>query len=148
MILGIIPKIKQTIELQIWHNGITNMSQAVMLFTERLNKSSKSCGCLYIIPESEENILEKYKKAKENTLLERVRGNNIDDIIEYRNVLIEYVKAVCENMLHAKLRDIYDRVANDNIFEQLSAHFDCLSKYAVHLKSTIVGYAPNSNWDH
>lgn len=148
MIIDIISKIRRSIELQTWRNGIVNMSQAVMLFAERLNNSSKSYGCLYTTPMSEERILDKFKKAKENTLLERIRGNNIDDIIEYRNALIEYVKAVCENMLYARLKDIYARITNDNIFKQLSAHFDYLSEYAVRLKSTIVDYSANPVWDH
>lgn len=34
----------------------------------------------------------------ENTLLERIQGNNIDDTIEYRSALMEYVRVSCDNM--------------------------------------------------
>ena len=82
---AIISKIERSVELQTWSNGIVNMQEAIKLLVERVKNSSRSYGNLYTAPISENDILEKFNKAKENTLLERIQGNNIDDIIEYRN---------------------------------------------------------------
>ena len=144
---AIISKIERSIELQTWSNGIVNMQEAIKLLVERLNNSSRSYGNLYTAPISETEILEKFNKAKENTLLERIQGNNIDDIIEYRSALVEFVWVSCENMLYAKLKEVYGCIANNAAFERLHSNFSGLSQYAHELKSSIVEYDANVEWD-
>ncbi len=144
---AIISKIERSVELQAWSNGIVNMQEAIKLFVEKVNNSSRSYGNLYMPPIPENDILEKFNKAKENTLLERIQGNNIDDIIEYRSALMEYVRVSCENMLYTKLKDIYSSIANDCAFERLLSNFNLLSHYAHELKSSIVDSDYNEEWD-
>ncbi len=143
----VISQIERSIERQTWSNGIVNMREAIKLLVERLKNSSRSYGNLYTAPISENDILEKFKKAKENTLLERLQGNNIDDIIEYRSALMEYVRVSCENMLYAKLKEVYSSIANHDAFERLQSNFNSLSEYARELKSSIVNVDPNEDWD-
>lgn len=147
IINAVILKIERSIELQTWSNGIVNMQGAIKLLVERLGNSSRSYGNLYTAPISENEILEKFNKAKENTLLERIQGNNIDDIIEYRSVLMEYVQVSCENMLYAKLKEVYSNIANNATFERLLSNFNCLLEYAQELKSSIVDCDANDEWD-
>ncbi len=143
----IIPKIERSVELQTWSNGIVNMQAAIKSLVERLNNTSRSYGNLYTAPISENDILEKFNKAKKNTLLERIQGNNKDDIIEYRSALMEYVRVSCENMLYAKLKEVYSSIANHDTFERLQSNFNSLSEYARELKSSIVNVDPNEDWD-
>ncbi len=143
----IISKIERSVELQTWSNGIVNMQAAIKSLVERLNKTSRSYGNLYTAPISENDILEKFNKAKKNTLLERIQGNNKDDIIEYRSALMEYVRVSCENMLYAKLKEVYSSIANHDTFERLQSNFNSLSEYARELKSSIVNVDPNEDWD-
>lgn len=140
-------QIVSSVERLTWGNGIVNMQDAIRLLIEKLNNSSRSYGNLYTTPISEKDILDKFNKAKENTLLERIKGDNIDDIIEYRSTLIEYVRVSCENMLHAKLKDIYSSIANDGDIEQLISHFGNLSILAQELKASIVDCEANEEWD-
>ena len=142
-----ISKIERSVELQTWSNGIVNMQEAIKLLVERLKNSSRSYANLYTAPISENDILDKFNKAKENTLLERIQGNNIDDIIEYRSALMEYVRVSCENMLYAKLKEVYFCIANDATFERLHSNFNGLSQYAQELKSSIVNCEENEVWD-
>ena len=144
---AIISKIERSVELQTWSNGIVNMQEAIKILVERLNNSSRSYSNLYTAPISENDILEKFNKAKENTLLERIQGNNIDDIIEYRSALMEYVRVSCENMLYAKLKEVYASIAIDATFERLHSNFNGLSQYAQELKSSIVDCEANDEWD-
>ena len=144
---AIISKIERSVELQTWSNGIVNMQEAIKLLVERVKNSSSSYGNLYTAPISENDILEKFNKAKENTLLERIQGNNIDDIIEYRSALMEYVRVSCENMLYAKLKEVYGSIANDATFERLHSNFKGLLQYAQELKSSIVNCEANEVWD-
>ena len=147
IINAVILKIERSIELQTWSNGIVNMQGAIKLLVERLGNSSRSYGNLYTAPISENEILEKFNKAKENTLLERIQGNNIDDIIEYRSALVEFVRVSCENMLYTKLKEVYGCIANDAIFERLHSNFNCLLEYAQELKSSIFDCEANDEWD-
>lgn len=144
---AIISKIERSIELKTWTNGIVNMQEAIKLLVERVENSSRSYGNLYTTPISENNILEKFNKAKKNTLLERIQGNNIDDIIEYRSALMEYVNVSCENMLYAKLIEVYGCIANNETFERLHSNFNNLSQYAQELKSSIIDCEANAEWD-
>lgn len=144
---AIISKIERSVELQTWSNGIVNMQEAIKLLVERVKNSSRSDGNLYTAPISENDILEKFNKAKENTLLERIQGNNIDDIIEYRSALMEYVRVSCENMLYAKLKEVYASIAIDATFERLQSNFNDLSQYAQELKSSIADCETNEEWD-
>ena len=144
---AVISKVERSVELQTWSNGIVNMQETIKLLVEKLNNSSRSYGNLYTAPISETEILEKFNKAKENTLLERIQGNNIDDIIEYRSALIEYVRVSCENMLYAKLKEVYASIAIDATFERLQSNFNGLSQYAQELKSSIVDCEANDEWD-
>lgn len=143
----VISKIERSVELQTWTNGIVNMREAIKLLVKRLNNSSRSYGNLYASPVSEKDLLDKFNKAKENTLLERIQGNNINDIIEYRSALMEYVRVSCENMLYSKLKEVYSSIANDSTFERLQSNFNNLFEYAQELKSSIVICEPNEDWD-
>ena len=144
---AVISKVERSVELQTWSNGIVNMQEAIKLLVERVKNSSRSYGNLYTAPISENNILEKFNKAKENTLLERIQGNNIDDIIEFRSALMEYVRVSCENMVYAKLKEVYGCIANNDTFERLHSNFNGLSQYAQELKSSIVDCESNEEWD-
>ena len=143
----IISKIERGVEFQTWSNGIVNMQETIKLLVERVSNASTSYGNLYTVPISENDILEKFNKAKENTLIERIQGNNIDDIIEYRSALVEYVRVSCENLLYAKLKEIYISLAHDGTFERLRSNFNGLSEYAEELKSSIVDCEANKEWD-
>lgn len=123
------------------------MQEAIKLLVERVKNSSRSYGNLYTAPISENDILEKVNKAKENTLLERIQENNIDDIIEYRSALMEYVRVSCENMLYAKLKEVYASIAIDATFERLQSNFNGLLQYAIELKSSIADCEANDEWN-
>lgn len=135
------------IEQQTWSNGISNMQQAINLLVERLKSASKEFDALYSQPISEEELAEKFWQAKEKTLLERVQKNNVNDIIEYRNALVEYVKVNCKNMLYKKLQKIYQDVVNNTIWERLQDNFAALIEYASILNTSIVDCETNEDWD-
>ena len=70
-----------------------------------------------------------------------------DDIIEYRSALMEYVCVSYENMLYAKLKEVYGSIANDATFERLHSNFKGLLQYAQELKFSIVNCEANEVWD-
>lgn len=60
---------------------------------------------------------------------------------------MEYVRVSCENMLYAKLKEVYASIAIDATFECLQSNFNGLSQYAQELKSSIVDCEANAEWD-
>lgn len=143
----IVSEIERSIELQTWTNGIVNMPKAIEILVRRLCNSAKNYSRLHKTTIPEDDLIDKYSNAKKNTLFERIKGNNIYDILEYRSAMIEYVRVTCENLLHAKLKDVYNYIANNKVFEQLVSHFNSLYKYAMELKNSIADYEVNEEWD-
>ncbi|MCM1178120.1 MAG: hypothetical protein NC308_07825 [Clostridium sp.] len=95
----------------------------------------------------EKTLAEKYSKAMENTLLERVRGNNIDDIIEYRSALIESVRVRCENLLYSGISDFYVCLSEEPVILQLKRHFECLHVYAAELQQSLPAFELDDSLD-
>ncbi len=143
----ILNKIIHSIEKLTWSNGIANMDLAIRFFVEKLDSSSKGYERIQLQVISDSELVSKYKEAKENTFLERIKGDNLDDIIEYRNTLREYVEVKCENMLYEFTKDILDSIRLDGIFIQLQDKFKALRDYASELKNTLPELAPNAEWD-
>lgn len=142
-----VAKIERGIEIQTWHNGIVNMPKAIDILKEKLKNSSRVLNELSVVSLSEKVLEAKYEKAKEITLFERIQGNNIDDIVEYRGAMLEYVEVSCEGVLNAKIAEIYAKVANDETLNQLQFGFESLYQYAGELKSSIVECETNAEWD-
>ena len=140
-------EVEKRAELVAWCNGIANMQEAIALFGERLGGSAASFARLHSTTISEEELLEKFNKANEITLLERVRGNNIDDIIDYRSSLLEYARERCDNLLHDRLSAIYTALAEGEGLKGLQAKFGHLLEYAEELNASIVELERNEAWE-
>lgn len=143
----ILKRVSRSVEQCAWSNGIVNMREAIEVLVDRLYDAAKGYVTLAAMPTNGDELLEKYHRAKENTLMERIQQNNIDDILEYRSALMEYVSAMCEKVLYANLDRAYCALADDAVLESLKGRFDALKKFALGLKESI-GYCPtNDEWD-
>lgn len=140
-------KLERNVELQAWSNGISNMSESIKLLVERLSSAARSYNGVMSSTVSEKEVLEKFAEAKEITLVERVTGNNIEDVVEYRSLLLQYVKEVCANLLYAKVEEIYLTLAADSVFERLQSNFSSLTEYASELKASIEDTPADNEWD-
>lgn len=60
---------------------------------------------------------------------------------------MEYVRVSCDNILYAKLKEVYGCIVNNDTFECLHTNFNGLSQYAQELKSSIVDCETNEEWD-
>lgn len=143
----LVAQMERQLELQTWANGVCCMSDAINMLLVRISVATDSYRSLASAPVDEADLLEKYKAAKENTLMERVRGNNIDDIAEYRGALVDYVKVSCKNMLYDKMKTVLKTVASSPVFETLRQNFDDLVEYSRELKASIVSCGKNPDWD-
>lgn len=147
LIDNLLKSILQRIEQQVWRNGIIEMPVVVDLLQSKIYAMALSYGNLKANVLDVDDLRTKYEAAKKNTLVERLQNSNIDDIIEYRNALREYVYARCMNNMYRKVKLFYDRVANNDIFPQTKQNFESLLQYANDLKASLTEFETNPDWD-
>ena len=147
LIDNLLKSILQRIEQQAWRNGITEMPIVIELLQSKIYAMALSYGNLKANVLDVDDLQVKYEAAKKNTIIERLQNNNIDDIIEYRNALREYVYARCMNNMYRKVKLFYDRVADNDIFSQLKQNFESLLQYANELKASLLEFETNLDWD-
>ena len=140
-------RVVRRVELQCWSNGIVNMEGALELFQERLEKAAESYAHMASEPLPEQELVEKYDRAREKTLMERIQKNNSDDIIEYRNALLEYSRRRCGNMLYSGMERLCRSIASAEVFGRLLSGLRDMMDYALRLKGTVVETEPSADWD-
>lgn len=144
---NLLKSILQRVEQQAWRNGIIEMPIVVELLQSKIYAMALSYGNLKADVLDVDDLQVKYEAAKKNTIIERLQNSNIDDIIEYRNALREYVYARCMNNMYRKVKLFYDRVADNGIFRQLYQNFESLLRYAEELKASLPTLESNIDWD-
>lgn len=144
---NLLKSILQRVEQQAWRNGIIEMPIVIELLQSKIYAMALSYGNLKADVLDVDDLQVKYEAAKKNTIIERLQNNNIDDIIEYRNALREYVYARCINNMYRKVKLFYNRVADNDIFPQLKQNFESLLQYANDLKASLTEFETNPDWD-
>ena len=144
----ILANIVKAVERETWENGVTNMPMVLQCFRQRLADKAKVYADIYTEPISDEELQEKYNDAKTNTLIERVRNSNIDDIFDFRIALKNYVRTSCKNILNATIAEIYMGMANSDMLAELESHFIELLNYANDMKATLPMLHTNEQWDN
>ncbi len=143
----ILRRVLTCIELQTWNHGICCMKEAIDLFAVKLRDTARDYIQIQKSPLSKEELTNAYQKAKENSFLEKIQDSNIEDIISYRNVLIECIRTECENYLYEKMKDIYLTLAAHHIFSEIQCNFSFLLNYALQKKKEIPEVPLHNEWD-
>lgn len=144
---NLLKSILQRVEQQAWRNGIIEMPIVVELLQSKIYAMALSYGNLKVNVLDVADLQVKYEAAKKNTIIEQLQNSNIDDIIEYRNALREYVYARCMNNMYRKVKLFYERVADNDIFSQLKQNVESLLQYAYDLKASLPKFEINLDWD-
>lgn len=146
-IQSVVVKIERAVELEAWSNGIVNMQGAIELLVKRIAQTLKGWNDIPKTSISERELIEKYVEAKDVTLMEKIQGNNIDDIVQYRNALILYLRAECENLRYQRLENLYIALSEHEIFARLKSNFATLAQYAQSLGSSTVDCPQCDEWE-
>ena len=144
---SIIAKIVHRIELLIWQNGILNMLAAIDIFKTKLRNAAINMQSVDLSSVEEEQLQISFMNAKEITLMERLSGDNIDDIIEYRSNLRNYIKARCENLFYCRCSGLYTDIMASHILENIYNNIKELLAYAEHLRNSIPDIENNEEWN-
>lgn len=140
--------VEVAIEKQVWENGVGNMPLAMQGLRQRLTDKAKVYADIYTEPISYQELEERYNDAKANTLMERMRNSNIDDISDFRIALKSYVKTSCRNILNAKIAELYTSMASNDMLTKLEKHFEALNHYATEQKNAMPNLESDAQWDN
>jgi len=130
--------ILRRIELLTWTNGLPNVASALEMFIDYLrNNPFKKQQA---ITTGDDKILEeKYNLAKEITIMERIKSNNNDDVIEFYNELMTQSARSAQNVIYECFYDFLKAYAED---ESIQKVYRNISETAVFAKR-VQGNFPN-----
>lgn len=142
-------KLMLKLDQLIWNHGIIRIPQAIDLFVQKLQRKADenlelSTTSLKV---SEEKVMRKYADAKRITLMELIQGNNIDDILYYRNSLENHVVSSCECLMYGKIYEFYKALAGLPTWKELGGKFEGIKQNALIMKDSLPILEPNTDWE-
>lgn len=119
-------QIVKRIERFIWLNGIRNVSEAVSLAERNITECASQYAALQA--EADSSALDKsYADALKMSLAERLLNTNDEDILVYRNDLIEYLETVCSNIRYSFWERFFSILSCSSVFTFARVRIDELT---------------------
>lgn len=108
-------QVVKRIERFIWINGVQNVSEAISLAERNITDCASQYAALHA--EADPSALEKsYADALKMSLSERLLNTNDEDILIYRNDLIEYLEVVCSNVWYSFWERFFSVLSCSSVF--------------------------------
>ena len=138
----------KAIEVECWHNGVSEISEAIRLMGQKL----KDIACDYrrmneLIEFDDKELEARYAAARRVTMMERMMDNNCDDILMFRTAMILNTKAHCTEMCNNKIASIYNEFSDDSSFTELASYLTRIANRARIFADTMQTLTPNEEWD-
>ena len=126
-------------EQHIWANGFTALPDAVAVMQQNLLRTSEQYARMQ--ETSEKTDLEtSYEDAIRISLAEKLVKSNVDDILIYRQDMIEYLEKVCNNIMYAFWERFFGILSSSSVFMDAQARIE---SFANHIAS--LGIQPTDN---
>ena len=126
-------------EQHIWTNGFTALADAVAVMQQNLLRTSEQYARMQETPEK--TALEaSYEDATRISLAEKLVKSNVDDILIYRQDMIEYLEKVCDNIMYAFWERFFGILSTSSVFMDAQARIE---SFANHIAS--LGIQPTDN---
>lgn len=135
------------IERLAWRHGIGAMTEALERVISCFKEKQEDLSTFAVSRVDLNTLRERYEDARKISILERIQGNNIDDITAYYDLLQEYVRDYCERLLQKRLSDIYGDLAGSEMLERLRQHFAVLAEQAVRMRTALPELPDCPDWD-
>lgn len=116
------------VEEYAWNEGIKVLPEAL----DRMVANLSRCAGEYenmVVSVDDSSLLESYESALENTLAERIGGNNSDEILQYRQELIEYLEKECSVRMYRLFVRFFSILASSSVFIDLKSKLEDLTEY-------------------
>lgn len=138
----------KAIEVECWHNGVSEISEAIRTMEQKLKDIANDYKQMNELIEFDEKELEaRYNAARRVTMMERMMDNNCDDILMFRTAMMLNTKAHCMEMCNNKMSFIYNEFSNDSSFTDLASYLTQIANRARIFADTMQTLTPNEEWD-
>lgn len=138
----------KAIEVECWHNGVSEISEAISMMEQKLKDIANDYKQMNGLIEFDEKELEaRYNAARRVTMMERMMDNNCDDILMFRTAMMLNTKAHCMEMCNNKMSFIYNEFSNDSSFTDLASYLTQIANRARIFADTMQTLTPNEEWD-
>ena len=116
------------VEEYAWKEGIRVLPEAL----EKMMSCLAVCASEYgrmTGPVDDADLLAAYKAAQKNTLLERISASNSDDILAYRQELVEYLEKACAVRMYGVFERFFSILSCSSVFMRLKAKIEGIREY-------------------
>lgn len=138
----------KAIEVECWHNGVSEISEAIRLMEQKLKDIANDYEQMNELIEFNDKDLEaRYDAARRVTMMERMMDNNCDDILMFRTAMMLNTKAHCMEMCNDKIAFIYNEFSKAEAFTELASYLTRIANRARIFADTIQTMTPNEEWD-
>ncbi|MDO5342300.1 MAG: hypothetical protein Q4F69_07615 [Bacteroidia bacterium] len=138
----------KAIELECWHNGVSEISEAIRLVGQKLRDIANDYKKMNELIEFNDKDLEaRYDAARRVTMMERMMDNNCDDILMFRTAMMLNTKAHCMEMCNNKMSFIYNEFSKAEAFTELASYLTQIANRARIFADTMQTMTPNEEWD-
>lgn len=138
----------KAIEVECWHNGVSEISEAIRTMEQKLKDIANDYKQMNELIEFDDKELEaKYDAARRVTMMERMMDNNCDDILMFRTAMMLNTKAHCMEMCNNKMSSIYNEFSDDSSFTDLTSYLTQITNRARIFADTMQTLTPNEEWD-
>lgn len=138
----------KAIEVECWHNGVSEISEAIRLMEQKLRDIANDYEQMNELIEFNDKDLEaRYDAARRVTMMERMMDNNCDDILMFRTAMMLNTKAHCMEMCNDKIAFIYNEFSKAEAFTELASYLTRIANRARIFADTMQTMTPNEEWD-
>jgi hypothetical protein len=116
------------VEEYAWNKGIKVLPEAL----DRMVANLSRCAGEYdnmVVSIDDSSLLESYESALKNTLTERIGGTNSNDVLSYRQELIEYLEKECSVRMYRLFVRFFSILASSSVFIDLKSKLEDLTEY-------------------
>ena len=138
----------KAIEVECWHNGVSEISEAIRLMEQKLKDIANDYEQMNELIEFNDKDLEaRYDAARRVTMMERMMDKNCDDILMFRTAMMLNTKAHCMEMCNDKIAFIYNEFSKAEAFTELASYLTRIANRARIFADTMQTMTPNEEWD-
>lgn len=116
------------VEQYAWNDGVMVLPDAIRMMMNNLDE----CAHEYERMQEEADdyrLQASYASAVRNTLAERLSKGNADDILVYRQDMIEYLEAACANIMYSLFERFFSILSCSSVFMTLRTKLEDIRSY-------------------
>ena len=128
MVAGAESEVLERVEEYAWLNGVNVLPEALEMMASNLSRCAGEYDRMTGQVE-DKALMASYQRAMNNSLLERVTGTNSDDVLLYRQDMIEYLEKVCDVRMCRYFERFFSILASSSVFVDLKRKLEGIMTY-------------------